>query len=61
MTDREIMHKLLDNILDDKDNQAMMAKYTEFLPGIPGKMPALQKTYFLWIREASLQITRTEL
>lgn len=58
MTDREIMHKLLDMILD---SGKMSAIYTEFLPGVPGKIPALQITHRLEIREASHQITRQEL
>lgn len=58
MTDREIMHKLLDNILDSGN---MSAIYTEFSPGIPNKIPALQKNYRLEIKEASYTVTKTEL
>ena len=41
MIDREIMHKLLDVILDTGN---MSAIYTEFFPGIPGKIPGKQET-----------------
>ena len=58
MTDREIMHKLLDKILDSGN---MSAIYTEFFPGIPNKIPALQKNYRLEIKEASYTVTKTEL
>ena len=58
MTDREIMHKLLDEILD---SGMMSAIYTEFFPGIPSKIPALQKTYRLEIKEASYTVNETEL
>lgn len=58
MTDREIMHKLLDTILDSGN---MSAIHTESFPGVPGKIPALQKTYRLEIREASYLVTETEL
>lgn len=58
MTDREIMHKLLDEILDSGN---MAAIYTEFFPGIPNKIPALQKTYRLEINEASSMTTKTDL
>ena len=58
MTDREIMHKLLDEILDSGNLSAI---YTEFFPGIPGKIPALQKNYRLEIKEASLTTTKTKL
>ena len=55
MTDREIMHKLLDEILDSGNP---VARYTEFFPGIPGKIPAIQKDYRLEI-EASLTVEKT--
>lgn len=58
MTDREIFHKLLDEILDSGN---MSAIYTEFFPGIPNKIPALQKNYRLEIKEASFTTTKTEL
>lgn len=58
MTDREIMHKLLDEILDSENLSAI---YTEYLPGIPDKIPALQKHYRLEIKEASCTVTKTEL
>ena len=58
MTDREIMHKLLDEILDTGN---MSAIYTEFFPGIPNKIPALQKSYRLEIKEASYTVNETEL
>lgn len=58
MTDREIMHKLLDEILDSGN---LAAIYTVFFPGIPGKIPASQKTYRLEIREASFTTSKTEL
>lgn len=58
MTDREIMHKLLDEILDTGN---LVAIYTEFFPGIPGKIPALQKNYRLEIKEASYTVNETEL
>lgn len=58
MTDREIMHKLLDEILDSGN---MAAIYTEFFHGIPNKIPALQKTYRLEINEASSMTTKTDL
>ena len=57
MTDREIFHKLLDRILDEGDTVAI---YTEFFPGIPGDIPAMQKTYRLEIREATFTVTNTE-
>ena len=57
MTDREIMHKLLDEILDSGN---MSAIYTEFFPGIPKEIPAMQKTYRLEIVEASFTVTNTE-
>lgn len=58
MTDREIMHKLLDEILDSGN---MSAIYTEFFPGIPNRIPALQKNYRLEIKEASYTVNETEL
>lgn len=58
MTERETMHKLLDEILDSGN---LLAVYTEFSPGIPGKIPALQKTYRLEIKEASYTEIKTEL
>lgn len=58
MTDREIMHKLLDEILDTGN---MSAIYTEFFPGIPGKIPAKQETFRLDVKEASYTVTETEL
>lgn len=58
MTDREIMHKLLDEILDSGN---VLAIYTEFFPGIPGKIPAKQGTFLLEIKEASYTVTETEL
>lgn len=58
MTDREIMHKLLDEILDSGN---MSAIYTEFFPGIPGKIPSLQKNYRLTISEASFTTSKTEI
>lgn len=57
MTDREIMHKLLDEILDSGN---LVAIYTEFFPGIPGNIPALQKKYRLEIKEASFTVKKTE-
>ncbi len=57
MTDREISHKLLDRILDEGDTAAI---HTEFFPGIPGEIPAVQKTYRLEIAEASFTVTNTE-
>lgn len=57
MTDREIMNKLLDEILDSGNRSAI---YIECFPGIPGKIPALQKNYRLEI-EASCTVTKTEL
>lgn len=58
MTDREIMHKLLDEILDSGN---MSAIYTEFFPGIPNKVPALQKDYRLTISEASFVTSKTKI
>ena len=58
MTERVIMHKLLDEILDSGKSSAI---YIEFSPGIPGKIQALQKTYRLEINEASCTVTKTEL
>lgn len=58
MTDREIMHKLLDEILDTGN---MSAIYTEFFPGIPGKVPTKQGTFRLEIKEASYTVNETEL
>jgi len=60
MTDREreIFHKLLDEILDSGNLSAI---YTEFIPGIPRRIPAIQKTYRLDIMEASSTINKTEL
>lgn len=58
MTDREIMHKLLDKILDTGN---MSAIYTEFFPGIPGKIPAKQGTFRLEVKEASYTVTYTDL
>lgn len=58
MTDREIMHKLLDEILDTGN---MSAIYTEFFPGIPDKIPARQRTFRLEIKEASYTVNETEL
>jgi hypothetical protein len=58
MTDREIMHKLLDEILDSGN---MSAIYTESFPGIPGKIPAKQRTFRLEINEASYTVNETEL
>lgn len=58
MTDREIMHKLLDMILDSGDTSAI---YTEFFPGIPGIIPAKQETFRLDVKEASYTVTETEL
>jgi hypothetical protein len=55
MTDREIMHKLLDEILDSGNHVAI---HTEFFPGIPGKIPALQKNYRLEIKEASFTVKK---
>jgi hypothetical protein len=57
MTDREIFHKLLDRILDEGDTAAI---YTEFFPGVPGDIPAMQKTYRLEIKEATFTVTNTE-
>ncbi len=57
MTDREIFHKLLDRILDEGDTAAI---YTEFFPGIPGDIPAVQKTYRLEIREATWTVNKQE-
>lgn len=56
MTDREIMHKLLDEILDSGNPVAI---YTEFFPGIPREIPALQKNYRLEIKEASFTVEKT--
>ena len=58
MTDREILHSLLDEILDSGN---MVAIRTEFFPGIPGEIPALQKTYRLEIKDASFEVTKTDL
>lgn len=58
MTDREIMHKLLDEILDTGNLSAI---YTEFFPGIPRKIPAIQKTFRLEINEASYSVNETQL
>lgn len=58
MTDREIMHKLLDEILDSGNVSAI---YTEFFPGMPGKIPARQETFLLEIKEASYTVIETEL
>ena len=58
MTDREIFHKLLDRILDSGETAAI---HTEFFPGIPSKIPAVQKTYRLEIAEASFTVTKTKL
>lgn len=52
------MHKLLDEILDSGN---MSAIYTEFFPGIPNRIPALQKNYRLEIKEASYTVNETEL
>lgn len=52
------MHKLLDEILDTGNLSAI---YTEFFPGIPGKIPALQKNYRLEIKEASFTTSKTDL
>lgn len=57
MTDREIMHMLLDEILDSGN---LVAIFTEFSTGIPGKIPALQKNYRLEIKEASFTVEKTE-
>ena len=51
------MHKLLDEILDSGN---LVAIYTEFFPGIPGTIPALQKNYRLEIKEASFTVEKTE-
>ena len=56
--DREIMHELLDKILDSGQKTA---EWTEFSPGIPGKVPAVEKSYRLEIKEASLTVVRTRL
>lgn len=58
MTDREIMHKLLDVILDTGN---MSAIYTEFFPGIPDKIPAKQETFRLEIKEASYTVNEMDL
>lgn len=58
MTEREIMHKLLDKILDTGN---MSAIYTEFFPGIPGKIPAKQGTFRLEIKEVSYTVNETDL
>lgn len=58
MTDREIMYKLLDEILNTGD---MSAIHTEFFPGIPDKVPATQRTFRLEIKEASCVVNETEL
>lgn len=47
------MHKLLDEILDSGNPVAI---YTEFFPGIPGKVPAQQKTFRI---EASFTVEKT--
>lgn len=52
------MHKLLDEILDSGN---MSAIYTEFFPGIPGKVLAKQGTFRLEIKEASYTVNETEL
>lgn len=54
MTDREIFHKLLDEILDSGISSAI---HTEFIPGIP----AISKTYRLEIKEVSFTKTKTVL
>lgn len=56
--DREIMHKLLDKILDSEQETAV---WSEFSPGIPGKVPAVEKSYRLVIKEASLTVVETKL
>lgn len=49
------MHKLLDEILDSGNPVAI---YTEFFPGVSGKIPAIQKNYRLEI-EASFTVEKT--
>ena len=57
-TDREILHKMLDRILDTngKENEAI---WTEFIPGLMGE-PAKQTTFRLRI-DATKDVTYTEL
>ena len=58
LTDREVLHKMLDRILDTngKENEAI---WTEFIPGFMGE-PAKQTTYRLRIN-ATKDVTYTEL
>lgn len=51
------MHKLLDEILDSGNPVAI---YTEFFPGVPREIPALQKNYRLEI-EASFTVEKTRI
>lgn len=58
LTDREILHKMLDRILDTNGKEDL-AIWTEFSPGSKGK-PAKQTTYRLRIK-AEKTVTYTEL
>lgn len=54
MTDREVMHKLLDKLLDTGEAEAT---HVEFFPGISGKVLAVQKVYRLEIAGVSCTVT----
>lgn len=58
LTDREVLHKMLDRILDTngKENEAI---WTEFIPGLIGEC-AKQTTYRLRI-DAQKDVRYTEL
>ena len=43
------------------DSGNRVAIHTEFFPGIPGEIPALQKTYRIGISEASITTSKTKL
>lgn len=58
LTDREILHKMLDRILETNGKEDS-AIWTEFSPGFKGE-PAKQTTYRLRI-EAEKTVTYTEL
>ena len=58
LTDREVLHKMLDKILDTNGRETE-AIWTEFIPGFMGE-PAKQTTFRLRI-DATKEITYTEL
>lgn len=55
--DREIMHELLDRILDSKQ---MSATQSVFFPGIPGELADIETAYRLELKDASVTVIKVK-